>query len=186
MKFLKIILIVVVVGFVLVVVFWAYNNKPKSESVCEADSDCDFYYVKWGKDNPCFPCWYSDEDVVCMNKEEALKETKRITEEEFNGPDSIPLCTPCIATDYDVYSCKCTKNKCIKTKTEETSDWPEYYKEIAKECQNKAGSECCMVGAREMMKKNYLLADENENCLEGFRANMNLCYDTLIWCEPIK
>lgn len=75
---------------------------------------------------------------------------------------------------------------CSKTSEadNEISQWPDYYREIANtnDCKE---SPCCMSGLRRMVENNYLLADENENCPEGFKPNMLLCIDTLIWCEPI-
>ncbi len=68
----------------------------------------------------------------------------------------------------------------------EISEWPDYYQVIARECKEKPSYECCMGGLTDMVKNNYLLADEDGNCPEGFKANMNWCKDTLIWCEPIK
>lgn len=67
---------------------------------------------------------------------------------------------------------------------DDISQWSDYYREIANtnDCKE---SPCCMSGLRWMVKNNYLLADENENCPEGFKPNMQLCIDTLIWCEPI-
>lgn len=67
----------------------------------------------------------------------------------------------------------------------EISQWSDYYKEIAntKKCKENL---CCMSGLRNMEKNDYKLADEDENCPEGFKQNMNLCLDTLIWCEPIE
>ena len=76
----------------------------------------------------------------------------------------------------------------ITEQESEISEWSEYYQKIAEEkCKkNSYYSECCMSGLRNMVESDYLLADENENCLEGFKANMLLCIDTLIWCGPIK
>ncbi len=73
------------------------------------------------------------------------------------------------------------------TAESEMSQWSDYYKEIFNEkCKDKPTSECCIAGLRDMAKNNYLLADENEECPEGFKENMLLCLGTLIWCEPIK
>lgn len=66
--------------------------------------------------------------------------------------------------------------------------WTDYYKKIAEErCRRGTYySECCMSGLRTMVKNSYLLADEDENCPGGFKANVLLCIDSLVWCEPIK
>lgn len=111
----KIVLIVIIILIIVIVVFWIWGKGQKNEFACEADSDCGFYYTKWGKDNPCFPCWHISDDVVCMNKEKIQEKMDRIIEEEFEGrPGNVPLCTPCIDTDWDSYSCECTDNKCTK------------------------------------------------------------------------
>lgn len=157
---------------------WCEPIEPGGEFACETDSDCDFHYTKWGKDNPCFPCWYVSDEVICMNKEEVEKEMDRIIEEEFGGSDRVPLCERCFEDDYDSYSCKCIDNKCFKLS--------DYYRDLTEACEEKPGFECCMSGLRDMIKNNYLLADENENCPEGFRPEMQLCEDSLIWCEPVK
>ncbi len=76
----------------------------------------------------------------------------------------------------------------IKKQESEISGWSEYYRKIAEEkCKKESYySDCCMVGLRRMAENSYLLADEDENCLDGFRSEMLLCIDTLVWCEPIK
>lgn len=77
----------------------------------------------------------------------------------------------------------CSYNKELEI-GDDISQWSDYYKEIANtnDCKE---SPCCMSGLRTMEEKGYKLADENEECPEGFKPNMLLCIDTLIWCEPV-
>ena len=111
----KIVLITIIVLVIAIVIFWIWNGAQKDAFACEIDSDCDFYYTEWGKDNPCFPCWYVSDEVVCMNKEKISEQMNRIIEEEFEGqPNTIPLCTPCLDNDWDSYSCECINNICLK------------------------------------------------------------------------
>jgi len=60
---------------------------------------------------------------------------------------------------------------------------PDYYKNLAKECESKQNYNCCMVSVNQMANGNYQLAPET-GCPEGYQPNMFECIDSFKWCEP--
>lgn len=63
------------------------------------------------------------------------------------------------------------------------SKLPDYYKNLAKECESKQDYSCCMSSVNRMANGNYQLAPETA-CPEGYQSNMLKCIDSFKWCEP--
>ncbi|MDD4333049.1 MAG: hypothetical protein PHT51_02955 [Patescibacteria group bacterium] len=70
------------------------------------------------------------------------------------------------------------------------SGFPDYYKNLAKECELKLSHDCCMSSVNIMTNGNYQLAPgktlAESGCPEGYQPNMLKCIDSFRWCEPIK
>ncbi len=68
---------------------------------------------------------------------------------------------------------------------QDISELPDYYKNLAKECESKQSYGCCMSSVNNMADGNYILAPEN-GCPDGYQGNMLECIDSFKWCEPIQ
>ena len=58
-----------------------------------------------------------------------------------------------------------------------------YYNLLENKC---AGDSCCLSSLGTMKQGGYMEADENGNCSNGFKMNMQKCITTFQWCEPIE
>jgi hypothetical protein len=67
----------------------------------------------------------------------------------------------------------------------EISDLPDYYYQLALECETKGSYSCCMASVNNMVNGNYKLSPDN-GCPEGFQGNMLKCIDSFKWCEPTE
>lgn len=65
------------------------------------------------------------------------------------------------------------------------SKLPDYYRNLAKECESRASYSCCISSVNYMADGNYTLEPET-GCPEGYQRNMLRCIDTFKWCEPVK
>lgn len=87
----------------------------------------------------------------------------------------------------DVAAFKQRLEKTIKglQKKNGISKLPDYYKNLAKECESKGAYDCCMASVNNMAEGGYKLA-ENNACPEGYRINGLYCISAYSWCEPVK
>lgn len=90
--------------------FWIGNNRSLEEFECKVNSDCEIFWTDYSKENPCSGCSWADERYICINKEKAESEMRRLEEEGM-----IAICSPCPQPDYS-YTCNCVDNKCVKVK----------------------------------------------------------------------
>jgi len=67
----------------------------------------------------------------------------------------------------------------------EISNLPDYYQQLALECESKGSYSCCMASVNNMANGNYKLSPDS-GCSDGFQRNMLKCIDSFKWCEPIK
>jgi hypothetical protein len=70
-------------------------------------------------------------------------------------------------------------------KKQDISKLPEYYQNLAKECESAGSYNCCMSSVNDMKDGNYQLEPET-GCPEGYRSEMVMCIDSFKWCEPVK
>ena len=67
----------------------------------------------------------------------------------------------------------------------EISNYSDYYKELAEECNLKSSPGCCIASVRRMESGNYKLLP-GDGCPEGYQINTLKCIDSYKWCEPMK
>lgn len=67
----------------------------------------------------------------------------------------------------------------------EISNFRDFYKELAKQCEHQTSFSCCISSVHAMEDGNYMLS-KNNVCPTGFTLNMIRCADSFKWCEPIK
>lgn len=65
------------------------------------------------------------------------------------------------------------------------SKLPDYYQNLAKECESKESYSCCVSSVSYMADGNYTLEPET-GCPQGHQRNTQRCIDTFKWCEPIN
>ena len=65
------------------------------------------------------------------------------------------------------------------------SGLPDYYKNLAKECESKQSYSCCIASVNSMAARNYQLTPET-GCPEGYQPNGLECIDSFSWCQPIQ
>jgi|TARA_B100001971_G_C17795703_1_gene336804 hypothetical protein len=72
----------------------------------------------------------------------------------------------------------------------EISNLPDYYQQLALECESKGSYSCCMASVNNMANGNYKLAPGDtlveSGCPDGFQGNMLKCIDSFRWCESIE
>ena len=63
-------------------------------------------------------------------------------------------------------------------------EYNDYYKQLAKKCDDSTLKSCCLNSVKAMKEGNYKIA-ENKICPERYERNGLLCLDSYSWCEPI-
>jgi hypothetical protein len=67
----------------------------------------------------------------------------------------------------------------------EINSYPDYYRQLAQECQAKRTGGCCMSSVQNMLSGNYKLSP-GSGCPDGYKRNMLKCIDSYQWCEPVE
>ena len=95
----------------------------------------------------------------------------------FAGMGTIIIGGGCIVWEYSKNK---TSNKIVKPVNQETEN---HYDVLEEKCD---GDGCCVSSLETMRDNNYKEADENGNCLDGFKMNMQKCITSYQWCEPME
>lgn len=78
---------------------------------------------------------------------------------------------------YDFYKGRALKN--------EIGKYPDYYKQLAEDCESKASRSCCIASVQHMLNGSYKLSPES-GCPENYQSTMLKCRNSYGWCEPKK
>ncbi len=67
----------------------------------------------------------------------------------------------------------------------ESSNLPDYYQQLALECETKENYSCCISSVNNMANENHKLSPDS-GCPDDFQENMSRCLDSFKWCEPLE